>query len=261
MPFPSFPSEIFGMFIEGLGEDQHSLRACSLVSSVFRHLCSPILYRDIALDREEKVVTFIQFGERSDILRHVKSLSLTNPRNLHGILDTVSGKAPLETLCLHRVMFHAELLTAPLLSRLSTVTALVLRGCRFRGFEDFLSFIGCFPLCEVLRLRGCTWAHRWREDAKSKIRSLPAYNISPVHLEITNNFTRERGGEYCDQGKIFGAAWLGLAGLKSFTYTIGSEVESESVLERIAASKLLEEIDISLSLSPPPRRNFGECEP
>jgi len=251
----SFPSEIFGMFIEALGEDQLSLRACSLVSSVFRHLCGPILHRDIALDREDKVDTFIQFGERSDILQHVKCLSLTNPSKPHGILDTVSRKASLETLCLYRVMFHVEPLTAPLLSGLSTVTVLVLRGCRFREFEDFVSFIRCIPLCEVLRLRGCTWIQH--EDTNSKLRSLPAYDIAPVHLEIMN-FTTEWSEEYCDQGKIFGAAWLGLTGLKSFTYTIGHEAGSEPVLERIAACELLEEIDIALSLST--RRNVGECE-
>lgn len=71
-----FSNEIFAMFIESLGEDLRSLRACSLVSSVFRHFCSPILYRDIALDRKEKVDDFIQVGERSDSLQHIKSLSL-----------------------------------------------------------------------------------------------------------------------------------------------------------------------------------------
>ena len=144
------------MFIESLGEDQHSLRACSLVSSDFRRLCSPILYRDITLDSDEKVDTFIQFGERSEVLRNTKSLSIAEISNPHGILDTISQKASLETICLHQAEFHVEPLTASLLSRLSNGTVLVLRECRFGGFEGFISFIRGFPLCEVLHLRGCT---------------------------------------------------------------------------------------------------------
>ena len=253
-PTPSFPSEIFGMFIEALGGDQHSLRACSIVSSVFRHLCAPILYRDIELDREEKVSTFILLGEHSDILQYVKSLSVTNPKDPYEILDTISRKASLKTLCLHRTTFFLETLTASLLSRLSTVTVLVLQGCYFEEFEVFVSFIRCFPFCEVLRLRSCSWSHH--DDAKLE---LPIYDIAPAHLEVTNNFEPAWGEDYCDQGKIFGAPWLGLAGLKSFTYAIGGERGAEPVLEKIAACEMLEEIDMALSHSV--RRSFGERDP
>ena len=243
------------MFIEALADDQHSLRACSLVSSVFRHLCSPIVYRDIALDREEKVETFLQFGERSDILQHVKSLSLANTKDPHGILETISRKASLETLCLYRVVFRPGTLTASLLSRLSTVTVLVLQGCHIWEYEDFVSFIRCVPLCEVLRLRGCYWTRH--TDAEMEPGSLPVHNIAPAHLEVTN-FPPAWGGEYCDQGEIFGAPWLGLTGLKSFTYAIGSEAASEMVFEKIAGCEQLEEIDLALSHSV--RRDFGECD-
>jgi len=256
MPPPSLPSEIFGMFIEALGEDQDSLRACSLVSSVFRCLCCPILYRDIALDSDEKVDTFIEFGERSDALQHTKSLSLVDPGNPHGILDTISQKASLETICLRQAQFDVEYLTAPLLSRPSTVTVLVLRECRFRGFEDFVSFIQCFPLCEVLRLRGCTWVYD--EDTTSKLGNPRVHDIAPAHLEITNDSPTEWGEEYCDQGKIVGAAWLDLAGLKSFTYADGGEAAIKPVLERIAACELPEEIDLAV---PNARRSLGEYKP
>ena len=245
------------MFIESLGEDQHSLRACSLVSSDFRRLCSPILYRDITLDSDEKVDTFIQFGEHSEVLRHTKSLSIADISNPHGILDTISQKASLETICLRQAEFHVEPLTASLLSRLSNVTVLVLRECSFGGFEGFVSFIRGFPLCEVLRLRGCAWVDG--EDAKSKFGSLRVRDIAPAHLEITNNFPIELGDEYCDQGRIVGAAWLGLAGLKSFTYAFGGEATTKLVLERIASCELLEEIDLTIPHYI--RRGFGECEP
>jgi len=244
------------MFIEALGDDQDSLRACSLVSSVFRCLCSSILYRDIALDSDEKLDTFIEFGERSDALQHTKSLSLVDPGDPHGILDTISQKASLETICLRQAQFDVEPPTASLLSRPSTVTVLVLRECRFRGFEDFVSFIRCFPLCEVLRLRGCTWVDD--EDAKSKFGNPRVQGIAPAHLEITNNSPTERGEQYCNQGKIVGAAWLDLAGLKSFTYADGGEAAIKPVLERIAACELLEEIDLAI---PNVRRSFCEYEP
>ena len=209
------------------------------------------------MDSDEKVSTFIQMGERSDALQYVKSLSLTNLSEPHRILDTISRKASLETLCLHRAEFHVEPLAASLLSRLSTVTVLVLRECRFGGFKDFVSFIRCFPLCEVLRLRACTWTRY--KDAKLKFGGVRVHDIAPVHLEITNNFPMEQGEEYYDQGRIVGAAWLGLGGLKSFTYPFWGETATKLMLERIAACELLEEIDLDIPHSV--RRSFGECEP
>jgi len=245
------------MFIEALEDDQDSLRACSLVSAVFRHLCGPILYRDIALDREEKVDTFIQFGERSDILRHVKSLTVIYSKDPHGILDTISRKASLETLCLRRDMCHPGTLTASIFSKLSTVTVLVLQGCRFEEFEDFVSFIQCFPLCEILRPRLCTWIRH--TDAKLEPSGrLPVHAIAPTHLEVTNNISPTWGEEYFDQGEIFGASWLDLTGLKSFTYAIGGEAASELMLEKIVACEQLEEFDVAIPHYV--RRDFGECE-
>lgn len=255
MPPPPFSNEILGMFIESLGEDLHTLRACSLVSSVFRHFCSPILYRDIVLNRKEKVDTFIQIGDRSNSLHHTKSLSLAyygfetkaHLRKPRKILDVISRKASLETLRLYRVQFHAEPFTTSVLSKLSTVTALDLQECRFGGFEDFVSFIRCFPRCDILRLRGCTWIHN--EHARLKFRGLPTYDLAPTCLEITGASMVEWGEEFCDQGKIVGMVWLDLAGLKSFTYVIENDTVSEPVLEQIAGCKLLEEIDIALSYS------------
>jgi len=156
-------------------------------------------------------------------------------------------------LGLNRVMFYSESLTVSLLSRLSNVTVLVLRKCRFEEFWDFVSFIRCFPLCEVLCLRGCTWTGR--RDAKSEVRSLPAYDVAPVHLEITNNSVPEWGEEYCNQSEILGAASLDLACLKSFTYGVGAGL----VLEKVAGCGLLEEIDVALPNSI--CCEFGECEP
>ena len=113
MALPIFSNEIFAMFIESLvGEDQHSLRACSLVSSAFRHFCSPILFLGIASDSKKRC--FTQVGERFDSLQHTKSLDLTyygfgtkvNLRNPYKVLDVLSRKASLETLRLHRIQFH-----------------------------------------------------------------------------------------------------------------------------------------------------------
>jgi len=254
------------MFIESLGEDLHSLRACSLVSSVFRHFCSPVLYRDIALDRKEQLDTFIRIGEHSESLQHTKSLSLTyygfetkaHLRKPHRILNIISRKSSLETLRLHRVQFQAEPLTASLLSKLSTVAVLVLQECRFGGFEDFKSFVRCFPRCGVLRLHGCTWIHG--DHGKLRFKGLPVYDLAPASLEITNKSSAvEWGEEFWDQGKIIGMTWLNLAGLRSFTYTIGDGIASQPVLEQIAACELLEEVDVTISYHM--RHEDGERNP
>ena len=112
---PLFSNEILGVFIESLGEDLHTLRACSLVSSVFHHFCSPVLYRDIVLNRKEKADTFIRIGlgDRSNSLHHTKSLGLAyygferkaylrKPRR---ILDVILRKTSLKALRLHRFSF------------------------------------------------------------------------------------------------------------------------------------------------------------
>jgi len=251
------------MFIESLGEDLRTLRACSLVSSVFRNFCSPILYRDIELNNKGKVNTLIRMGGRSNSLQHAKSFSLTyygfktraHIGKLHRVLDTISRDSSLETLRLRQVQFHAESLSAPLFSKLSSVTALVLQECHFGGFEDFVSFIRCFPRCEILRLQACSWI-RNGEHAKPRFGGLPAYNIAPACLEITDVIVAEWGGGFRDQGKIVGTAWLNLTGLKSFTYVIGDRTMWGAVLEQIGACELLEEIDVSLVY--PGDHSFGE---
>lgn len=262
-PTPSFSNEIFGMFIESLGEDLRTLRACSLVSSVFRHFCGPILYRDIELNHKGKVDTFIRMGGRSNSLQYTKSFTLiyyryktkTHVGKLHRILDIISRRASLETLRIRRVQFHAEHLPASLFTKLSGVTMLVVQECHFGGFEDFVSFIRCFSRCEVLRIHACGWIQD-DENAKLRFGGLTAYDISPSRLEITDTIVAEWGEEFRDQGKIVGTTWLNLAGLKSFTYVIGNRTTWGAVLEQIAACPLLEEIDLTLVY--PGGHSFGE---
>ena len=250
------------MFIESLEDDQSSLRACSLVSSTFRHFCNPILYRDIELDREETVDAFIQDGARSDFLQHIKSLSLTyygfmskaHRHKPNRILHVALRKASLDALRLHKIHFQAEPFAASIMSKLSTVTVLVLHGCLFEGICDFISFIRCFPRCEVLRLRGCHWIPR----AKPESGGQPSYDVAPTHLEITNTSIPYGRSDYRDQGGIVGMAWLDLTGLKSFTYTFEDDIPSERVFGGVAASEHLEEINVAIARSEP--RDSGECD-
>ena len=230
-----------------------------------------MLYRNVMLDSEEKVDAFIQTGGRSNSLRHTQSFSLIydgfeakahlfNPRVM---LDTISQKAPLEALSLRQVLFHREPLTAPLFPKFYDVTTLVLQECHFGGFEYLASFIRCFPRCEVLCLRGCSWIQSG-DDTKQKFGGSPTYDLAPTRLEITDTIFEEWGQQFYDQGGVVGTAWLDLTGLKSFTYVIGSEEASGAVLEHIAACELLEEIDVGFfnpgsrgtgkQQSPPPDR-------
>ncbi|KAF9778941.1 hypothetical protein BJ322DRAFT_463498 [Thelephora terrestris] len=249
---PSLSNELFGLFIESLGEDLPSLRACSLVCRVFRHFCRPNLYRNITLDCKEKLDTFFKIAERSDSLIHTKSLSLTyygfdakaHLRKPRRILDIVSRKASLEALRLHRVQFHADTFPASLLSKLSAVKVLTLQECHFGGFEDFVTFVRSFPSCQVLRLHRRTWI---REPPKPRFRGSPAYDLALTHLEITSTSKPEWGESFCNHGKIVGMPWLNLTGLKSFAYVIEEDTVSAPVLEHIANCELLEEMDMALS--------------
>ena len=125
------------------------------MSSVFRHFCSPVLYRDIGLNSKEKVFTFLQIGNRSDSLQHTKSFGLIHAYDVNPILERISRRLSLETLRLHRVQFHGRLLTAPSSFKFSDV--LILRECHFAKFEYFVTFIRCFLRCETLSLHGCSW--------------------------------------------------------------------------------------------------------
>ena len=219
--------------------------------SVFRHFCSPLLYQDIELDDEEKLESFIQLGEHSDSLMHIKSLSLTysgfeTPKYLrqpHRILDIISFKTSLETLRLHHVQFQEEPFMAQLLFRLRTVIVLDLQQCCFGGFEDFVSFIRCFPDCLILRLRSCTWA---RDPRNLKFRGLPAYGLSPTRLEITMS-PGAWGRRYFDQGTIVGMPWLNLTCLESFAYVIPGIAASAPVMSHVANCETLDEVDIGVS--------------
>lgn len=215
------------------------------MSPVFRHFCSPILYRDIELDCEEKLETFLQLGADSNSLIHTKSLSLTYPgsndlthlHNSRRILDIISQKVPLETLRLHYIEFQAEHFTESLLSKLSTIITLDLQQCSFGGFSNFASFIRCFPCCRVLRLHSCTLG---QGPLYPTFSGLPTYNLAPSRLEITGSpLARNRGG-LINQASIVGMPWLDLTGLKSFTHVI----KNGMVKQHIATCELLEEADL-----------------
>ena len=209
------------------------------MSPVLRRFRSPILYQDIVLNNKEKVGTFIRIGERFNSLQHTKSLGLTyygfeakahlcKPRR---ILDTISRNASPEALRLCRVQFRAEPITASLFSQLSGVTVLIPRECHFGGFEDLVSFISCFPRCEIWRLRG-------RDRIKLKFRGLPIYDLASRITDTDMGW----GDVYRNQEKVVGTGWLNLTGLKSFAYVMASAPISEC----IAACELLGEIDLTL---------------
>jgi hypothetical protein len=224
-PFPTFPNEIYGMFIELLREDPYSFRACSLVSPVFRRFCTPILYRNLSLNYPVFVDNFIRVGERSNVLQHTKSFRFTsrfwtqpNEDKSHKVLDIISRKASLETLHICRAQFDPTPPEPSVLHRLSSVTVLILEQCHFGGFGAFAHFIGCFALCESLQLYGST--HRW----------------------VT---------EWREQEEIVGAFGLGHMNLKSFAYAV-DDSSSMDMLKEIAASGPPEEIDVSF----PEYRNY-----
>jgi hypothetical protein len=93
----------------------------------------PVLYRDIGLDRKEKVNAFLQIGERSEPLRLTKSLSLSlayddHPAGFSRPSAGFTGSDFTRGSSWHR--------------KHSDAIVLVIREC---GLEKFLTFTRCFP--------------------------------------------------------------------------------------------------------------------
>ena len=164
------PPEIFRIILQHLETDKETIRACSQTTRKFRHVALSFLGRHLTVNDVERVKECTQLTTRG-AFQHVRSLDLginNKPVILEKywkdyvvILGSFAQFHTLNRLWLSEVPFtflqpsQKETLRETITVLGSTVAELGSYGCHFSSYEEMISLIRSFPLCNFPFIRNC----------------------------------------------------------------------------------------------------------
>ena len=158
------------MILQPLATDKETLRACSQASHDFRYVALSFLGCHLTVNTVGRLKECAQLIARG-AFQHVRSLDLgvSNKKvileeywmDYLTILREFARYRSLDRLWLSEVPFtfvqrHQKNTLRDAIAALgSTVTELGLYGCRFSSYEEMISLIRSFPVCNFLFIRDC----------------------------------------------------------------------------------------------------------
>ena len=158
------------MILQYLEADKETLRACSRTAHDFRHVAQSFLGRHIRVTQVDRLKECARLTARG-AFQHVQSLDLGVDKkdvileeywkDYLVILGSFSRYRSLNRLWLSEVPFiftrpsQKKNLRETVTALGSTTTELGLYGCHFSSYEEMVSFIRSFPLCNFLFIRDC----------------------------------------------------------------------------------------------------------
>jgi len=192
------PPEILRMILQYLATDKETLHACSQTAHDFRHVALSFLGRHLTINDVHRLKECAKLVARG-AFQHVRSLDLgvTNKRvilqgdwmNYLAILGEFARYHSLNRLWLSEVPFNfaqrgqKKTLRETITALGSTVTELGLYGCHFSSYEEMISLVRSFPLCNFLFIRDCvTGGHAASGNAR-----LPGFPNTNSASKISNS--------------------------------------------------------------------------
>lgn len=192
------PPEIIRMILQNFADDKESLRACSQTARDFRHVAQSILGRHITVGSARRLKECAKLIKRG-AFQHVRSLDLgvDNGDAVAGhywrytivILGGIARYHTLHRLWLSELPFNfpkpnqKENLREAITTLGSTVTELGLYECQFSSYEEMVSLIRSFPLCDFLFIRDCIT--RKRATGGNMFAGLPAHKLVIKDLQLS----------------------------------------------------------------------------
>ena len=187
------------MIIQYLKNDKETLRNCSLTTHTFHHLALPLLRRHLTVNYFDRLKECVRLMKRG-AFRYARSLDLgVNSRRailkVHwkdflAVLGEFARYRSLNCLWFSEVPFnfaqHNQKNILETITALgSTVTELGLYGSRFSSYEDMISLIRSFPLCEFLFVRDCVTAKRAAKG--NMFAGLPGHKLKLKDLQLSSS--------------------------------------------------------------------------
>jgi len=194
------PPEIIRMILQYLANDKEALRACLRTAHDFRYTALSFLGRHLTIN------TVNRLGECASLIakgafQHVCSLDLgINDKRVIleeywrayiVILKAFAQYRALDRLWLSEVPFNfvepsqKKNFRETIVAVGSTVTELGLYGCHFSSYEEMISLIRSFPLCNFLFIRDCVIGEQ--ATGGNAFARLPEHNPCIKDLQLSSS--------------------------------------------------------------------------
>ena len=236
------------MILQHLTDCRETLCACSLTARRFRYAALSLLGRHLTLNTVGRLKECSPLVARG-AFQHVRSLDLgidnegatlgRHWRTYLVILKAFTQCRALNRLWLSGIPFNfvarsqKNNLREAIVALGSTVTEFGLYGCHFSSYEEMISLIRSFPLCNFLFVRDCTT--EGRPAGENVFTGLPEHKLNIRDLQLSSSSNNSS----IDVSNLIEDAALDVRSLTSFMCDVGT---SEGV-QRIAAAVYLSPVE------------------
>jgi len=236
--------------LQYLETDGETLYACSRTAREFRYAALSLLGHHLTVntvDRLKECAPRIARGA----FQHVRSLDL-GIDNRRVILDqywknylvvfrAFARYRSLNCLWLSEVPFnfvkrHQKKNLREMITALgSTVTELGLYGCHFSSYEEMISLIRSFPLCNDLLIRNCVTGEE--AAGENAFAGLPDHNLKVKYLELSSSLSNDL---LIDVSNLVEDAALDTGSLTSLVYDMGTPEGARIIATAVSASPVIQ---------------------
>ena len=234
------------MILQFLESDKDTLRACSQVAREFRHAALSYIGRHLTLNTVDRLQTGAQLITRG-AFQHVRSLDL-GVNNKKVILEkywkdylVILGEfaqyRALSRLWLSEVPFNflergqKKNLRETIITLSSTVTELGLYGCHFSSYEEMVSLIRSFPLCNFLFVRDCVTGEP--VEGGNAFAGLPEHNLTIKDLQLSSSSSND---PLIDISNLIVDATLDVGSLTALVCDVGTSERTQRVAAAVSGT-------------------------
>jgi hypothetical protein len=234
------------MILQYLANDKETLRACSQTAHDFRYIALSFLGRHLTVNtvsRLKECTPLITKGA----FQHVRSLDLgiNNKRVILEeywkeylvILKTLARYHALNRLWLSEVPFNftgpsqKRDLREAIVALGSTVAELGLYGCHFSSYEEMISLIRSFPLCNFLFIRDCVTGEK--ATGGNALAGLPEHKLSIKDLQLSSSSSNDL---LIDVSNIIEDAALDVGSLTSLVCDVRASERTRRIAAAVSSS-------------------------
>jgi len=228
------------------GDDEDTIRACSRLSREFRYVALSCLGRHLTINTVDRLKECAQLVA-AGAFQHIRSLDLGindgRPileaywKDYLVILGAFARYRTLDRLWLSEMPFNLsrpdqeEDLREVITVLGSTVAELGLYGCRFSSYEEMISLIRSFPLCNSLFLSDCVT--RGKPAVGNAFAGLPEHRLNIKDLQLSSSLS---AGTLIDVSNLIEDAALGVESLTALVCDVGSSEKTRRVAAAVSAS-------------------------
>ena len=234
------------MILQYLAKDKETLRACSQTAHDFRYTALSILGRHLTINTVERLKGCTPLIVKG-AFQHVRSLDLgvNNKRIVLEeywkgylvILKSFAQYRSLNRLWLSEVPFnfvgHSQKknLRETVVALGSTVTELGLYGCHFSSYEEMISLIRSFPLCNLLFIRDCVTGEQF--TGENAFAGLPEHKLSVKDLQLSSFSSNNL---LIDISNLIEDAALDVGSLNSLACDVGTSERTRRIAVAVSSS-------------------------